>query len=98
MSDAGIIDTSLRKLKAVSRPRNRKINGKAVDAVNGRICTRTEHYLAYLLNVMEVLNKNNMQGYYLVMENAPIHTPAKVLDLIESRRYKCYIFHHTLHF
>jgi transposase len=38
---------------------------------------------------MDVLNKNNMQGYYLVMDNAPIHTPAKVLDLIESRRYKC---------
>jgi hypothetical protein len=98
ISDAGIIDISLRKAKAVSRSKERKINGKAVDAANGRICTRTEHYLAYLLNVMDVLNKNNMQGYYLVIENAPIYTPAKVLDLIESRRYKCYIFHHSLHF
>jgi hypothetical protein len=47
---------------------------------------------------MDVLNKNNMQGYYLVIENAPIYAPAKVLDLIESRRYKSYIFHHSLHF
>ena len=63
-----------------------------MDAVNGRIGTRTDHYLAYLSNVMDVLDKNNMQGYYLVMYNAPIHTPAKVLDLIESRRYKCLYF------
>jgi hypothetical protein len=29
-------------------------------------------------NVMDVLDKNKMQGYYLVMENTSIHTPAKV--------------------
>jgi len=86
------------KAKAVSRSKERKINGKAVDAANGLICTRTEHYFAYLLNVKDVLNKNNMQGYYSVIENAPIYTLAKVLDLIESRRYKCYVLHHSLHF
>jgi transposase len=89
ISDAGIIDISLRKPKAVSTSKKRKVNGRAVDTVNGRIGTRTEHYLAYLSNVMDVLDKNSMQGYYLVMDNAPIHTPAKVRDLIESRRYKC---------
>ena len=60
-----------------------------MDAVNGRMGTRTEHYLAYLSDVMDVLDRNNMQGYYLVMDNAPIHTPAKVRDRIESRDYKC---------
>ena len=49
----------------------------------------TEHFLAYVSNVMDVLDKNNMQGYYLVMDNAPIHTPAKIRDLVESRHYKC---------
>ena len=46
-------------------------------------------FLACLSNVMDVLDKNNIQGYYLVMDNAPIHTPAKVRDLVESRHYKC---------
>ena len=89
ISDAGVIDISLRKPQAVSTSKKRKVDGKAVDAVNGRIGTRTEQFLAYVSNVMDVLDKNNMQGYYLVMDNAPIHTPAKVRDLVESRHYKC---------
>jgi hypothetical protein len=59
-----------------------------VDAVNGRIGTSTEHFLACLSNVMDVLDKNKMQGYYLVMDNAPIHTPAKVRDLVDGRHYR----------
>ena len=89
ISDAGVIDISLRKPQAVSTSKKRKVDGKAVDAVNGRIGTRTEHFLAYVSNVMDVLDKTNMQGYYLVMDNAPIHTPAKIRDLVESRHYKC---------
>ena len=48
ISEAGVIYVSLRKPQAVSASKKRKANGKAVDAVNGRIGTRTEHYLAYL--------------------------------------------------
>ena len=79
----------MKEPQAVSTSKKRKVNGKAVDVVTGRIGTRTEHYLAYLSSVMNVLDKNNMQGYYLVMDNTPTHTPAKVRDVIESRRYKC---------
>jgi hypothetical protein len=35
ISDARVIDISLRKLKTVSTSRKRKVNGKAVDTVNG---------------------------------------------------------------
>ena len=63
----------------------RKGNEKIVSVVTGRIGTRTEHYLAYLSNVMNVLDRNNMKGHYLVMDNAPIHTLAKVRDLVVSR-------------
>ena len=48
ISDARVIDISLRKPQAVSASKKRKVDGKAVDAVNGRIGTRTEHFLAYL--------------------------------------------------
>jgi transposase len=30
-----------------------------------------------------------MKGNYLVMDNAPIHTPAKVRELVESWGYQC---------
>jgi transposase len=30
-----------------------------------------------------------MKGNYLVMDNAPIYTPVKVHELVESRGYKC---------
>ena len=89
ISEAGVIDISLKKPQAGSTSKKRKVNGKAVNVVNGRIGTRTEHYLAYLSNVMDVLDKNNMKGHYLVVDNAPIHTPATVRALIESRGYTC---------
>ncbi|KAG0829986.1 hypothetical protein G6F18_008363 [Rhizopus arrhizus] len=44
---------------------------------------------AYLSNVMDVLDKNDMKGFYLVMDNAPIHKPATVRIFIEKRGYKC---------
>jgi hypothetical protein len=72
----------------VSTSQKRNVDSKAVDALNGRIGTRTEHFLAYLSNVMDVLEKNKLQGYYLVMDNASIHTPANIRDLVEGRHYK----------
>ena len=35
------------------------------------------------------IGQKQHQVYYLVMDNAPIHTPAKIRDLVESRHYKC---------
>jgi transposase len=35
------------------------------------------------------LDQNDMNGNNLVMDNAPIHTPAKVRDLVEGRGYMC---------
>jgi hypothetical protein len=40
---------------------------------------------------MDILDKNKMQGYDLMMNNAPIHRPAKVRDFVEGR-------HRTLRF
>jgi len=45
--------------------------------------------LAYISNVMDVLDRNNMKWHYLVMKNAPIHTPVRVRVLVESRGYQC---------
>ena len=36
-----------------------------------------------------MLDRSDMKGYYLVLDNAFIRTPVKVRDLVESRGYKC---------
>jgi hypothetical protein len=61
--------------QAVSTSKKRKVIEISFNVVKGRIGTRTQHYLVYFSNVMDVLDKNNMKGQYLVMDNAPIHTP-----------------------
>jgi transposase len=64
-------------------------NDTTAMVVNGCVGTRTEHFLTYISNVMDVLDRNNMKGHYLVMDNAPIHPPLKIRELIESRDYRC---------
>jgi transposase len=89
ISQAGVIDISLKKPQAVSASKKRKANDSTARVISGRIGTRTEHFLAYISNVMDVLDRNGMKGQYLVMDNAPIHTPGKVRELVEGRGYKC---------
>ena len=38
---------------------------------------------------MDCLDRNGLHGYYLVMDNAPIHKPIAIRALIEERGYKC---------
>jgi transposase len=38
---------------------------------------------------MDVIDKNDMKGHYLIMDNVPIHKPATIRNLIENRGYKC---------
>jgi transposase len=89
ISQAGVIDISLKKPQATSISKKRRANDTTAMVVNGRVGTRTEHFLTYISNVMDVLDRNNMKGHYLVMDNAPIHTPVKIRELIESRGYRC---------
>jgi DDE superfamily endonuclease len=65
------------------------LNDAKAMVVSGQVGTRIEHLLAYISNVMDVLDRNNMKRHYLVMDNAPIHTPIKVRELVESAGYKC---------
>lgn len=51
--------------------------------------TKNEHFLPYLSNAMNVLDKNGMNGHYIVMDNAPIHKPKVIQKLIGERGYKC---------
>jgi hypothetical protein len=46
-----------------------KGNDATATMVSERIGTGTKHFLAYVSNVMDVLDHNEMEGYYLAMDN-----------------------------
>ncbi|EIE92185.1 hypothetical protein RO3G_16896 [Rhizopus delemar RA 99-880] len=89
-----VIDLTLRKPKAVQKKTNsnkkrKKENDKAeVVEANARIGTRSEHFIEFLIGVMDTLDQFDMKGRYLVMDNAAIHKVTEVKDLIASRGYK----------
>jgi transposase len=84
-----LLDISLKKPQATSVSKKRKANDTTATVVGGRIGIRTKHFLAYISKLIDVLDRHNMKGHYLVLDNAPIHNPAKLRDLVESRCYKC---------
>jgi hypothetical protein len=63
ISQAGVIDISLRKPQAVSVSKKRKANDTTAMVVSGRVGTRTEHFPTYISNVMDVLDRNDIKGH-----------------------------------
>jgi hypothetical protein len=84
----GVIDISLRKPTSTLGRKKRKLGGKEV-VINGRVGTRSTHFLSYLSSMMDCLDGNGLHDYYLVMDNAPILKSASIRELIERRGYKC---------
>lgn len=93
--EKGVIGLNLRKPKVVekkgasNKKRKRDDDGAAeVPKVNSRIGTQSEHFMQFISNVMDTLNKCGMFGRYLILDNAVIHRVPAVQELIESRGYK----------
>jgi hypothetical protein len=63
ISQAGVIDISLKKPQAASISKKRNANDTTAMVVNGRVGIRTEHFLTYISNVMDVLDRNNIKGH-----------------------------------
>ena len=61
---SGVIDISSKKPQAVSISKKRKAYDTTARVVSGRIGTRTEHFLTYISNVMDVLDRNDMKGHF----------------------------------
>jgi len=55
----------LKKPQTASISKKRTENDTTAMVVNGRVGTRTEHFLTHISNVMDVLDRNNMKGKYL---------------------------------
>ncbi|KAG1438143.1 hypothetical protein G6F56_012772 [Rhizopus delemar] len=90
MCERGIINITLRRPTAVVSKKKRKLEfaESGLNVVNGRIGTRTTHYLQFLASTMDVLDQNDMKGRFLLMDNAPIYRSPEVQNLIFSRGYR----------
>jgi transposase len=82
----GLVNVSLRKPSTMVS-RKRRADGTMVN-VSERVGTRTEHFLNYLKTLLNVLDASNLKGYYILMDNASIHTSNEVKELITSRGYR----------
>lgn len=52
--------------------------------------TVTGHYLNFVCKTLDEMDLyEEMKGYYLIMDNAPIHTAQQINDIITERGYKC---------
>jgi hypothetical protein len=84
-----LVDISIRKpISVTTEIKSRRGDGKIIQTIT-RIGIKTEHYFAYLNNGIDVLDKNDMKGHYLIMDNASIRKPATIRNLVKSRGYKC---------
>ncbi|CDH61235.1 hypothetical protein RO3G_00809 [Lichtheimia corymbifera JMRC:FSU:9682] len=58
------------------------------ERVVGKVGTRAEHFINFLHIAMNVLDKNDMVGKILVMDNASIHHSKDVEEAVEARGYR----------
>lgn len=73
------IDISNRKRKTPSKPKKPTSKG-----------TVTGHYMKFIQKTMDEMDSiPEMKGYYIVMDNAPIHTADVIDNMITERGYKC---------
>lgn len=67
--------------------KKRKLKDGTTKNVTGKIGTRAEHFIAFLNTLMDIMDRNSMDGRYLVMDNASIHHTKEVKDAVEKRGY-----------
>ncbi|KAG0931028.1 hypothetical protein G6F57_010864 [Rhizopus arrhizus] len=84
ISSVGIIDISKRNLGVYKK---RKVPGTSKTVKTGK-GTNTDHILIFLKNMLDVMDKEGMKGYYVVMDNVRIHDNSPVPAYIEARGYK----------
>lgn len=89
ISVAGVVNISIRKPRTKQKRQKRGRNGE-ITTTKRTTGTTTEHYVDYLVDTMDVMDRYpEFKGFYLVMDNAPIHKALEIQTIIEERGYRC---------
>lgn len=82
----GVINIRVRRPLAPSKKR-KTASSTTVKATTGTV---TGHYINFVNSTLDVLDQHEQfKGYYIIMDNAPIHTVRDIERLIVSRGYGC---------
>lgn len=86
IGDAELIEKEFNsEVSAKKRKRNTEELKKQKPLKKG---TTAYHIVKYVKTVMDVLDKNEMKGFFIVMDNCRVHHSRFVVDAIEKREYK----------
>ncbi|KAG0744957.1 hypothetical protein G6F16_005239 [Rhizopus arrhizus] len=92
ISPFGIVNVSVRRLKAIAPSKKRKTTGscRTVDETTSKRGAVTGHYFNFLSSTMDVLDKHEMfKDNYIIMDNAPIHQHEDIRKHIKNCGYRC---------
>ncbi|EIE83364.1 hypothetical protein G6F46_012590 [Rhizopus delemar] len=89
ISAMGVVDIELR---VAEKPKHRKIESgrkrKQTSDTKRAKGTTTGHYLNFIRKSLDEMDKNPlMDCFFIVMDNAPIHTHTDIDELVTSRGY-----------
>ncbi|KAG2210093.1 hypothetical protein INT45_013875 [Circinella minor] len=90
ISSAGVVNVSMRepgnvKRRKVAGATKRKAPSDKLSTPKG---TTGAHYMHFIIDTMDIMDTfPEMQGFHIVMDNAPIHVPSMINPLIEKRGY-----------
>lgn len=61
-----------------------------MDGAKRTVGTVTGHYFNFIASTPDIMDKHEeFKGYYLIMDNAPIHKHEDIKLFVESRGYDC---------
>ncbi|KAG1473660.1 hypothetical protein G6F56_000829 [Rhizopus delemar] len=89
ISPFGVVNISVRRPRALAPLKKRKASGRSTSKVSSNSDTVTGHYFNFISSVLDVMDRHEEFKHYLIMDNAPIHKHQDIINLIESRDYKC---------
>ncbi|KAG1450377.1 hypothetical protein G6F56_008368 [Rhizopus delemar] len=90
ISSVGVVNVSMREPGNVKRRKmagatKRKAPSDKISMPKG---TTGAHYMHFIIDTMDIMDTfPKMQGFHIVMDNAPIHIPSVIDPLIEKRGY-----------
>ncbi|CEG73278.1 hypothetical protein RMATCC62417_08689 [Rhizopus microsporus] len=81
------------ELRVAEKPKQRKVEGgrkrKQTSDTKRAKGTTIGHYLNFIRKTLDEMDKNPlMKGFFIVMDNVPIHTHKDIDELITSRGYR----------
>lgn len=83
----GLIKICLRKPIPPESSKKRKLAGGVKKSSKG---TTTNHYVNFVKDILNEMDRfPEMKGFFLIMDNAPIHTNKLLRSIIEDRGYRC---------